>query len=225
MSALQPIESVQLGDRTFNSIRQAIISGELAPGQPLRDRVLAQTLGVSRTPVREALYRLEHGALVTSQGRSGWIVAAFTEQDIRELFELRRALEPLGLDKLERDGDDRAVEDLSTFFGEFSHPVPEHRFDDYFVCDHAFHKRIVSCSGNERLTRFYGVIEDQIDRGRHFLSTTSVGRVDANLDEHLAISSAVANRDFARARAELIHHLDMGEQLMLDHVQRRTESS
>lgn len=220
MSALQPIEAVQLGDRTYSSLRQAIIGGELTPGEQLKDRQLAEVLGVSRTPVREALHRLEHAGLVESRGRGGWVVAAFTEQDIRELFELRRALEPLGIDHLARQPDDKSIARIGEFFGEFEHPVPTSRYEEYFAQDHAFHKLIVACSGNARLEQFYGVIENHIDRGRHFLSLGAVGRVEANLDEHRAISSAVAARDFTGARSALLHHLDMGEALMIEHLRK-----
>jgi len=225
MSALQPIEAVQLGNRTFDSLRQAIINGELVPGEPLRDRALGAMLGVSRTPVREALHRLEHAGLVESRGRSGWVVATFTEQDVRELFELRRALEPLGLQRLEDEPDADAVAEIGTFFDAYAHPVPTDRYEEYFARDHAFHKRIVQCSRNARLQHFYAVIESHIDRGRHFLSRGAVGRVDANLDEHLAVSRAVAEGDFSRARRELLYHLDMGEQLMIDHLRKRQAST
>lgn len=223
MSALEPIEPIQLGERTLSSIRRAIITGELAGGEPLRDRVLAETLGVSRTPVREALHRLEHSGLVEPRGRSGWVVAHFTEQDVHELFELRRALEPLGLDRLRRRPDPEATAELGRFFDDFTHPVPAARFEEYFARDNAFHKRIVACSRNGRLQQLYAVIESHIDRGRHFLSTGSAGRVEANLDEHLAITGAVAAGDLKRARAALVHHLDRGEDLMVEHLSSRQQ--
>ncbi|MGW5365801.1 GntR family transcriptional regulator [Actinopolymorpha pittospori] len=225
MSALQPIEAVQLGDRTFDLLRQAIINGELAPGEPLRDRALGTLLGVSRTPVREALHRLEHAGLVESRGRSGWVVAAFTEQDVRELFQLRRALEPLGLEQLEQEPEADAVAEIGAFFEGYGETVPTERYAEYFAHDHAFHKRIVQCGRNVRLEQLYAVIESHIDRGRHFLSLGAVGRVDANLEEHRAVARAVAERDFARARRELLHHLEMGEQLMIDQIRKQQAAS
>jgi DNA-binding GntR family transcriptional regulator len=225
MSALQPIEAVQLGDRTFESLRQAIITGELAPGEPLRDRALGDMLGVSRTPVREALHRLVHAGLVESRGRSGWVVATFTEQDVHELFQLRRALEPLGIDQLEAEPDTAAMAQIGGFFDGYEHPVPAERYEAYFARDNAFHKCIVGCSRNTRLQQLYALIENHIDRGRHFLSLGAVGRVEANLDEHLAVARAVAGGDFRLARQELLHHLDMGEQLMIDHLRKRQASS
>jgi DNA-binding GntR family transcriptional regulator len=221
MRALRPIVAVHLRDRTYASIRQAIVAGELGAGDPVRDRVLAEALGVSRTPVREALHRLEHTGLVEPRGRSGWMVTAFTEQDVRELFELRRALEPLGLDRLKETPDHPAIAKIASFFDDFDHPVDRDRYEEYFAHDRGFHKLIVECADNLRLGHFYGVIEDHIDRGRHFLSTAAAGRVDANLDEHRAVARAVADGDFDRARAELLHHLDLGEELMIEQMRRQ----
>lgn len=225
MSVLQPLESVHLGDRTFNSIRTAIIVGELKPGQPLRDRVLAETLGVSRTPVREALHRLVHAGLVEARGRSGWAVAPFTTQDIHELFELRRTLEPLGINHLEAEPDDETIIELAEFFAGFSPPIPRRRYEAYFERDHAFHKRLVACSGNGRLRDFYAIVESHIDRGRHLLSLGTTGRVDETLDEHRAIAEAIGRRDFGGARAALIRHLDTGERLMIEYLNEHASES
>lgn len=221
MSGLRPIESVQLRDRTFDSLHQAIISVELRPGQPLKDRELADALGVSRTPVREALHRLEAAGLVESHGRSGWSVSAFTEQDVHELFELRRLLEPVGLDHLEKHPDEAVIARIAQAFEGFEHPILPERFPEYFRADHAFHKLLVTCSTNRRIQRFYAVIESHIDRGRHYLSTGAVRRVDKTLDEHHAIAQAVAERDFARARDDLLSHLRTGEELMVEQVRLR----
>ena len=220
LAGLRPLESVALGDRTLESIREAIISGELAAGEPLRDRQLAEALGVSRTPVREALHKLEAAGLVQARGRAGWEVTAFTEQDVRELFQVRRLIEPVGLDELAKRPDDSAVARLGSFFDAYSHPIEPSAFPTYMRRDNDFHLLIVECTGNSRLQLFYAVLEKQIDRGRHFL-TPAEGRADETLDEHLAITRAVAERDFAGARSALLRHLDTGEELMIGQLRRR----
>jgi DNA-binding GntR family transcriptional regulator len=225
LNALQRIESVQLGDRTFESIHTAIVTVELAPGEPIKDGQLAEALGVSRTPVRMALHRLEAAGLVELRGRAGWVVSPFTEQDVHELFELRRRLEPAGIDRLEQEPDAAAIDGLSGFFGEYSHPIRPEQFPGYFAHDHAFHKELVACSGNRRLQSLYTLIESHIDRGRHFLSTGAVKRVDETLDEHRAIVEAITARDFARARRELVGHLQTGEDLMTEQLRHRLSAT
>lgn len=221
MNALRPIESVALGDRTYASLREAIISGDLVPGEALRDRQLADALDVSRTPVREALHRLESAGLVVPRGRSGWEVSPFTETDVHELFQLRTLLEPVGIDRLAKEPDHPAIAEIGSFFEAYAHPIERAAYPAYFVHDHAFHKLIVSCSGNHRLQHFYSVLEGHIDRGRHFLTTAAVGRADETLDEHLAVSRAISERDFAGARAALVRHLQTGEELMIEQLRLR----
>jgi DNA-binding GntR family transcriptional regulator len=220
---LTPIENLQLADRVHQAITRAIVSGQLAPGEPLRDRALAEQLGVSRTPVKEALVRLETTGLVVTQGRS-WHVSPFEVEDLVELSELRHLLEPVGLDRLEKDRDERTADELAHFFDGFSAPIPVERYEEYFATDHAFHKRIVACAKNRRIQYFYSVVEQQIDRGRHFLSTSKSGRVEATLEEHLAICKAIADRDFDTAREALHHHLDMGAELMTEFIEERNRS-
>ncbi|GAW51832.1 MULTISPECIES: GntR family transcriptional regulator [unclassified Nocardioides] len=222
-SRLAPIEPIQLGDRTTELLRAAIIGGDLPPGSILRDRELAEDLGVSRTPVREALHRLEGVGLVVSRGRSGWAVSDFTEQDVRELFQLRQLMEPAGIEALAA-APDEAVEHLAHFFHDYPQAVPQERYADYFAEDNAFHKSIVACSPNRRLNDMYSVIESHIDRGRHFLITAAAGRADETLDEHRAIASAIASRDFERARVELLAHLRTGEQLMIEQIRARRDA-
>lgn len=218
MNQLSTIEPIQLGDRTVEIIRKAIINGDLRPGEHLRDRQLAEQLGISRTPVREALHRLEATGLVVSRGRSGWEVSPFTEQDVHELFQLRRMFEPMALSELGKKQDESAIAEIGHFFDPYAHPIRREDYPEYFAQDNAFHNRIVACSDNARLRGMYVVLQDQVDRGRHFLTSTLPGRADDNLEEHLSIARAVALRDFDAATKHLLAHLQTGEDLMIEQL-------
>jgi DNA-binding GntR family transcriptional regulator len=112
MDDMQPINTVHINEQVYEAIEGAIVRSELGPGALLGDRQLAEALGVSRTPVRDALHRLESSGLVERRGRAGWAVSGFALRDVHELFELRRILEPsrvrATLPKLGR-GDDRGA--------------------------------------------------------------------------------------------------------------------
>lgn len=216
---LAAVKPMQLSDRVCAEIEDGIVSGRLQPGEVLLDRQLSEALGVSRTPVREALHRLQASGLVQPRDKGGWAVVSFEERDIRELFELRRVLEPLGLEHLLKRPDEAAVAELASFFDDFPDVIPHELYPDYFERDHAFHKRIVECSGNSRVISVYEMVEKQIHRGRHFLSTGYRGRVEANFAEHRDISQAIERRDGERARELLLHHLRMGEELMAQFIQ------
>lgn len=215
---LKAISAVALGDRVLEEVQSAIISGELPPGEALKEPQLAEQLGVSRTPVREALHRLESSGLVVARGRSGWEVSPFTAQDVHELFQLRRVFEPEALRELAQHPDAATLTELSEFFDGYSHPIASSAYREYFARDNGFHRRIVGCSSNARLRSMYAVLEKQIDRGRHFLTTSSEGRADETLDEHVAITRAIAESDFATAERELLIHLQTGEDLMIERL-------
>lgn len=222
MNTFQPIESVNLGDRAIEVIRGAIIRGALGPCETLSDRRLAEDLGVSRTPVRDALHRLQGEGLVESRGRSGWAVTDFTEQDVRELFDLRILLEPFGLDLLASSPDTVVLEAIASHWDDFSHPVPAERREEYFARDDNFHRMVIDASGNRRLSNFYSVLKTHINRGRYLLSGTRADRLEQTLDEHWAIAKALRARDFDKAREALIAHLRTGEELLIQQLRSNT---
>ena len=204
-----------MSELALEAIRAAIVSGELPGGQPLRDHQLAENLGVSRTPVREALHRLQSEGLVEPRGRTGWAVAPFTERDVHEIFHLRRLFEGAGIDELEKSGTTEQIESIAGFFNGFGHPIPPARLREYFQRDDEFHKSVAAASGNSRIVAFYAVISVHINRGRYVLSGARSDRLEATLDEHLRITRALQARDFAEARSALEDHLRTGEALMV----------
>lgn len=223
MNTFEPIETQNLAERVAGVIRTAIISGQLGPGAPIRDRQVAEELGVSRTPVRDALHRLHSEGLAEPKGRAGWSVTAFTEQDVHELFQLRVLLEPQGLTVLENNPDAARVAQVAASFEEFEHPIPPERQLDYFAADDSFHRLIVDCTNNSRLVSFYGNLKDHINRGRFILSGSSAARLEDTLDEHADIIKALVDGDFARARSALIAHLRTGEELMIQRLRNQTQ--
>jgi DNA-binding GntR family transcriptional regulator len=214
MTQLRRIEVVRINEQVYEAVEAAIVRCDLEPGVVLGDRQLAEMLGVSRTPVRDALHRLESSGLVERRGRMGWMVSTFALQDVRELFELRRVFEPLGLEHLSETWDESVVRELSHSFERFPERLTEGLFPDYLNDDRRFHKNIVECSRNGRIIRFYGTVEKQIDRIRHYLSYNYEGRVEASLKEHREICAAIAARDLSAATEALDNHLRNVEELI-----------
>lgn len=214
MTSLRPIRALQVNEQVYEAIETAIVRCELEPGTVIGDRYLAEILGVSRTPVRDALHRLEPSGLVERRGRAGWMVSGFVLEDVSELFELRRMFEPLGLQRLSETWDRATVEELVGSFECFPERIPEGLLPEYLHADHRFHKRIVECGRNGRVIRFYEVVEKQIDRVRHYLSYNYEGRVEASLAEHREICAAIAAHDLEGATGELIRHLRNVEELI-----------
>lgn len=206
------------------AIEDAIIEGELAPGRVLVDRQLALTFNVSRTPVRDALRALEPSGLIrrTERGTQvGWVVAEFRERDIHELFQLRRALEPLAfLEPPDRDLD-ADLHRLATFFDDFPAELPSEDYSAYIARDREFHMEIVMLSGNSRAIDYYRILEKQIDRIRHFLAIGYEGRMMQIVVEHNAIYDALRGGDLPVIAATLREHLQNGEEAMIHFAQER----
>src|SRR3712207_1547976 len=213
MAQLRRIEVVRINEQVYEAVEAAIVRCDLDPGAVLGDRQLAEMLGASRTPVRDALHRLEFSGLVERRGRMGWMASTFALQDVRELFELRRVFDTLGLERLSQAWDEAVVRELSHSFEKFPERLTPDLLPDFLHDDHRFHKKIVGCSRNGRVIRFYEAVEKQIDRIRHYLSYNYEGRVEASLKEHREICAAIAARDLSAATEALDNHLRNVEEL------------
>ena len=113
-------EYLPLRDIVFQTLRNAIITGELQPGERLMETQLAEKLGVSRTPIREAIRKLELEGLVIMVPRKGAQVAQFTEKDIQDVLEVRAALESLAAKLACKRMDDRSFLKLQLAIAEYN---------------------------------------------------------------------------------------------------------
>lgn len=145
-----------LRDVVFQTLRQAILTGELEPGERLMEVHLANTLGVSRTPIREAIRKLELEGLVTMVPRKGAEVARITEKGIQEVLEVRRALDALcvelACDRI-TEGELAALQKACETFAKATETRNPSRIAQ---ADVALHDIIVQATGNGRLVQQIG---------------------------------------------------------------------
>lgn len=196
----------QVSSRVFKTLERAIVECALEPGAVLSDRQLAEELGVSRTPVRDALRQLESTGLVERRGRVGWAVTRVDGRDVEELFELRCLLEPAGLRRIVV-WDEQRLRRLVSLFDNFSVPVRTEDIERYLQIDDEFHRTIVAAAENRRLSHAYRLLSRELDRFRHLTSYRYEGRVDQSLGEHLEICNAIAHRDLDAASQFLVAHI------------------
>jgi DNA-binding GntR family transcriptional regulator len=128
--------------RVRDLLEEAILEGDLKPGQRLRAEALAQRFGTSRTPIREALLQLEAQGLVEVEPNRGAVVRSFDRDDLRDLYELRALLEPHAAALASRRIDDTEVDRLEELC----------EADDLIVANEAFHRIIIEAAGSPRLT-------------------------------------------------------------------------
>ena len=197
-----------LATDTYEALKRAVVVGHYRLGARLGEERLARDFGVSRTPVREALVRLHVDGLVTRHPDGGWTPTVPNLAVVRELYEVRIALEIGALLRPRRNGtthDRRLLEDLRGEWQELADDPPPP--DPVFVLsDEAFHVRLAEAAGNRELAEMLRRINERIRsvRMRDFLTLERMSRTIA---EHLSITDAVIDGDIDGACEAFEQHL------------------
>lgn len=209
LDSYQPLREV-----VCETLRDAVRRGILQPGERLMEIQLAEDLGVSRTPVREAIRKLEMEGYVIMMPRRGTYVADLSIRDINEVFEIRTSLESLasGL-AAERINEDE-LEKLQRLLVEIGAYIKSGDMESIVRTDTEFHDLLYQASRNTRLVGIISNLREQLTRFR----TTSMsfpGRLKATLEEHRKIVEAIAQGDEKAARKAAEHHMEKSEQTLL----------
>ena len=200
-------EYLPLRDVVFNTLRQAILRGELQPGERLMEIQLAQRLGVSRTPVREAIRKLELEGLVLMIPRRGAEVAEITRQDLEDVLEVRAALEELAVKDACEHITDEQLQDLKKAANEFKRSLEG---TDLVACAEAdihFHEIIYAATNNKRLVQMLNNLREQMYRYR--MENLKDKRTYRTLvEEHDAIRRALKKHDKEKAGVAINVHIE-----------------
>lgn len=163
---LEMNDDLPLRDAVFQTLRQAILQGKLEPGERLMELHLAAMLGVSRTPVREAIRKLELEGLVITIPRRGAVVAQITRKDLEDVLEVRCALEELAVRKACANMDERQLQALKDAAARFEKCVSAGNLMESAQADVDFHEIISEATGNRRLIQILNNIRSQVYRYR-----------------------------------------------------------
>ncbi|MCC7355836.1 MAG: GntR family transcriptional regulator [Anaerolineae bacterium] len=202
----------QLNDQVYELLRVEILAGNLTSGQSLTATALASRLGISPTPVRDALRRLSTDGRVEVIPRRGTFVAEFTRQKVKEVFQIRCIVECAAVETLAETRED-ALQQIA----EIVHSIDALRegeifpeYAEFISLDQELHRRIVGLLGNEQLNEFYERLRwpEYVVRG---LSQSSYQRAGGTLAEHAAILKALQERDVAQAKTAILTHLNNAE--------------
>lgn len=200
-------EYLPLRDVVFNTLRQAILRGELEPGERLTEIQLANKLGVSRTPIREAIRKLELEGLVLMIPRRGAEVAEITEKSLRDVLEVRASLEELSVELACDRITDEQVEALKDAAKEFEHVLGSRDVTKYAEADVKFHDIIYHATDNQRLVQLLYNLREQMYRYRvEYLKRKEVH--PALLAEHQRIIECLEQRDKEAAKATIRMHIE-----------------
>ena len=204
-----------LRDVVFENLRTAILDGNLKAGQRLMEVQLAEQLGVSRTPIREAIRKLELEGLVVMLPRKGAYVANMSFKDLIDVLEIRATLEGLAASlAAERRSDDDVVE-LEKLSKEFETCVREADVEGVLKKDVDFHEKIFLMANNKKLYQLITSLWEQVHRFR----VTYVSNYDASLslvDEHNRILEAIKAGDTELAKKYATEHIELAEQFFME---------
>lgn len=203
-------EYLPLRDVVFNTLRQAILKGELAPGERLMEIQLAERLGVSRTPIREAIRKLELEGLVLMIPRKGAEVAKISEKSLRDVLEVRRSLEELAIELACQRMTEDEVKQLEDAQVSFKEAVNQGGAMAIAESDEAYHDIIYYGTGNARLVQILNNLREQMYRYRlEYIKDADKRQI--LLIEHEKILKAIKGRHVAEAKEAMREHIDNQE--------------
>jgi len=205
----QPLREV-----VFETLREAIISGQLSPGARMMEVQLAEEMGVSRTPVREAIRKLELEGFVVMIPRKGAYVASISFKDIADVFEIRAALESLACGLAAERITEEEIEELERTLVQVNN-VEHDNINGLVEQDTDFHDIIYKASRNTRLIQIINNLREQIQRFRT-ASLAIPGRMKVAIDEHKKMVEAISERNIKLAQDLALEHIENAENSMLE---------
>ncbi|PKM52603.1 MAG: GntR family transcriptional regulator [Firmicutes bacterium HGW-Firmicutes-7] len=211
-------EYLPLRDVVFNALRDAILKGELVPGERLMEKTLSDRMGVSRTPIREAIRKLELEGLVMMVPRKGAEVAKITEKDITDLLEVRATLEALAARLACERMDDASIERLICLKDEFASAAKKKDVELIIKKDIEFHDAIFAATGNEKLIQIVSNLREQIYRFRvKYIQEMPDYLVLVN--EHEEIVDSITSRNKEKAEEIVIRHIANQEKAVIEMIE------
>lgn len=206
-----------LRDVVFRTLRQAILTGEMKPGERLLEIHLANKLGVSRTPIREAIRMLELEGLVIMVPRRGAQVAQITEKSMSDVLEVRCALDELAVELACERISEEEKRELEDACGEFEKATITKQVHVIAKADVEFHDIIFKAAGNPRLTQMINNLAEQMYRYR-FEYIKDETQHQMLIEEHRRICESISNRDVAAAKEAIRVHIENQEKSIIRQI-------
>ena len=197
------MSNTSLKNTAYNYLYKNIVDYQLKPGSPIIEQEISDIIGISRTPVREALKQLQAEGLIKHIPKVGNFVNEITIQDIEEIFSLRETLEVLALKKSIINAPDEEIFKLEEKLKLLSDVGS---YEAFYEIDRNIHDLIVKYSYNKRLDDILSNLNSQIERLRR-ISAITPKRLILSKKEHIEIIEAIKNRNFKVASKLLINHI------------------
>jgi DNA-binding GntR family transcriptional regulator len=208
-----------LGEHVFESLKQAIVRGKISAGEWLVESHIAETLGISRTPVREAFHKLEREGLIERQPRGGFTVLGLNRQDIEETFGIRSVLEGYAAYLAAIKHEAQELEMLEQKIEEFQEALDQKKMNLLPAINTQFHDLLYGLSKSPKLINMINGLRDQIYRYRQMILKESKFASASNLD-HKRMLKHIRKRDAKEAERLVREHILRGQEMVLQEYDR-----
>jgi len=205
-------------------LRSLIVRGDLAPGEPLIEADLSEALGISRTPLREALKLLASEGLVELRLNRSAIIAPIRQDEVKDLFEAVSGIERVAAELAALRMTERDLEKLDHLQERMERLHDTGKLRDYFELNQQIHGFIVACSGNRALKATHDWLLGRVERARLF-ALSSQERWDESVQEHRALLAALRQRDADHAGRVLAQHVIRTGIVVLDILESRPDGA
>ena len=209
-----------LGQYVFENLRHAIIRGDLHPGDRLVESRIADRLDISRTPVREAIHKLEREGLLRKLPRGGFIVMNLSREDIEETFGIRSVLESYAAKLAALNHREEDLKPLEDKIEEFQRALEKGRTDKLTKINTEFHNLFYALSRSPKLIRMVNELRDQIYRFRKLLLSMDNMARTSN-EDHRKMVEAIRKRDAQRVETLVSEHILRGQKIVLQALEKR----
>lgn len=196
-----------LRDQIYDVVRQLILTGRVAPGDVLDEKLIAAKLNVSRTPVREAVKKLSDEHLVDVVAQSGTRASRIDRREVEQAYLIRRALEMESAAQAASRMTETHADALNDLLLNHARAIERRRYVEAIAIDDRFHRAIADVSNLDRLWRAIEISKAQLDRCRHIMLPRE-GQGEATLEQHREIIRALNSKDPERARQAMGQHLE-----------------
>lgn len=207
LPAVPQVEHETLNLRIYQELKDLIQQGVLPMGSRLNEKSLSEQMGVSRTPLREAIVKLCEDGLVELRPRRGAIVATYRERDVNEIYDVRKAVEGLAARLVIEHASDEEIQELQEIVDYGRRLLQADDGDGHVHQDQRFHQGLIRLSRNSRLVPIEAQLRAQVQAIRAMVAQKP-GRMYQAADEHDAIIAALRGRDASAAVLLLEEHIE-----------------
>jgi len=223
---LGPLQAFQerksLGEHVFESLKHSIVRGKISSGEWLVESHIAETLGISRTPVREAIHKLEREGLIERQPRGGFTVLGLEREDIEETFGIRSVLEGYAARLAAVKHAAQELEELENKIDEFQTALDHKKMNLLPAINTEFHDLLYSLSKSPKLINMINGLRDQIYRYRQMILKERKFASTSNLD-HKKMLKYIRKRDDEGAERLVRDHILRGQEMVLKEYDRQRQ--